>query len=193
MVNPIQNNKVFNLGYVFKSTTRTASKILIVICFFGAYAGFTNEAVNMAFGAFLVILVCILILNYKSSVEINVKTDKFRECGHLFFYKSGKWRKLSSYTDVAILTIRKVIKNEINIGLNSGGIINTYQDDVSYDEKETAVYLLTQSHRHRVLIKVCDSYRVAESFAELIAKELNKKYTVFNPKISQASLDKRRR
>jgi hypothetical protein len=191
MKDTIQNNKLFNLGYVFKPTTRTASKILIVICFLGGYAGLTNEAPNMGFGAGLIILVCLLILNYKSSVEIDLNQNKFRECGQLFFYKSGKWRNFSSYTDVAILTTRRTIKNELNAGMNTG--TGLYQDSVSYNEKETAVYILTQSHRHRVLIQVCDSYRVAEVFAEDLATELNKRYTVFNPKVSQVTLDKRRR
>jgi hypothetical protein len=191
MEDQIQNNKLFNLGYVFKPTTRTASKILILICLLGGCAGFTNEAPYMGVGAVLIILLCILLVNYKSSIEINIQNNKFRECGRFFFYKSGKWRNFSSYTDIAILTTRKTIKNEINIGVNAG--VSTYQDSVSYNEKETAIYLLTQSHRHRVLIQVCDNYRVAEIFAEELANELDKTYTIFNPRISQASKNKRNR
>lgn len=191
MKDPINEYKVFNLGYVFKPTTRTASKILIFICLLGGYAGLTNEAPNMGFGAGLIIVVCILILNYKSSVEIDLSKNKFRECGQLFFYTSGKWRNFSSYTDVAILTTTKTIKNEMNAGMNAG--VGLYQDSVSYNEKETAVYVLTQSHRHRVLIKVCKNYNAAEEFGKELAVELDKRYTVFNPKISQASMNKRRR
>jgi len=186
MEDPIQNNKVFNLGHVFKPTTRTASKILIVICVLGFYIGQTMDAETMSFAAVLICLVCIILLNYKSSVEINTEINKFRECGQLFFYKFGKWRNLSSYTDLAILTTRKKLEVEV-MTIHSQNLVSTHH------EKETAVYLLTASHRHRILIKVCGSYRVAESFAEEIAIELNKTYTVFSPKISKVSLDKRRR
>jgi len=190
MVSKIQQNIIFDLGHVFKVTTRTASKILVFISLLGIYTGVTMETLTMSFAAFLLLMVCLLILNYKSSVELNYETNQFRECSHLFFYKSGKWRKLESYTDIAILTTRKVIKNEINVGVNS---ISPFQDSVNYNENETAIYLLTPSHRHRVLLKVCDTYRLAEVFAKEIAIELNKTYTVFSPKISKASAHKRRR
>jgi len=151
------------------------------------------DALTMSFGAFLLLLVCVLILNYKSSVEINFETNQFRECGQLFFYKSGKWRKLASYTDVAILTTRKVIKNELFLGVNQGSMYGASQNVIKHNEKETAVYLLTPTHRHRVLLKVCDNLKAADVFATDVAKELNKTYTIFNPKISQASKNKKRR
>mgnify|MGYP000321330955 CR=1 FL=1 len=179
-------NKIIDLGYVFKQSTRTASKVLIVICLMAGYVGFSNEAFGMSFAAFLVLLIAILILNYKSSVEINLETNQFRESTQLFFYKSGKWRKLSSYKDVAILTTRKSLEVE-KITIHS--IQNSVYID---DEKETAVYLLTASHRHRVLIQVCDNFEAAELYAKNIAAELNKNYTVFSPTVSQVSKNKRR-
>jgi|GEM_PF-2437723 len=192
MVSEKKHNIIFDLGHVFKSSTRTASKILVFISSLAIYVGFTMDALIMSFGGFLLLLVCVLILNYKSSVEINFDTNQFRECGQLFFYKSGKWRKLASYTDVAILTTRKVIKNELFLGVNQGSVYGTSQNVIKYNEKETAVYLLTPSHRYRVLLKVCDNLKSVDVFATDVAIVLNKTYTIFNPEISQASKNKRR-
>jgi len=181
-------NLILELGYVFKPETRLFGKITSVICVLGIFSSIYYRVSTMAFAALLLILICILLITLKNTVEISSNSDKFRESVVFFGFKYGKWRSLLNYTDIAILTIRKVIKNEVNIGFNPA-----YQDPISYYEKETGVYMLTKSHRNRVLIKLCKNYKEADTFAKNTANELNKLYTVFNPIISNASLAKRKK
>lgn len=109
--------------------------------------------------------------------DICNRTNHVREYHEIFFIKTGKWKSAAPYSDICIIKLGKTAIRSDLAGTNSTGI------DVSKSE----VYLMTYDHRKRFLLKVCNSAKEAVKEAEFLADILDKKMTVFNPQISEAT------
>ena len=87
--------------------------------------------------------------------------------------KYGKWLELDKFPFLTILTANKTNKSSDITGLNS----------VVYTKEAYGVYLLTNSHRKRVLIMRCQGgFEHAKLEAERIADIMNKEIVAFSPK-----------
>lgn len=116
-------------------------------------------------------------------IQLCIHSKYFREYTSYLGIKYGKWKSGRGLTDVAILTIRKNKSVSSSFGSNA----------IAIDSKETGIYFLIPTHRKRILVKVCKNKKEAEELAEELASNLNKKLTVFSPKISEATKARMRR
>ncbi len=114
-------------------------------------------------------------------MQIQADKDRFREYQSLAGIRWGKWKSLKEYPDVAILTENK------GYAVYSQSNRRTADTDLSY-----GVYLLTPSHRVRVEVSTFKEKQEAKKFAEELAMVLLKKYTVYNPQVSQKTRSRRR-
>lgn len=113
-------------------------------------------------------------------IQIQNERNRFREYSGFIWLKWGKWLILEDFPDLAILR-------------ESEGITTHSLSDRTTTNTETqyGVYFLSPDHRKRVLAGKFKNRDGSQDFAERLAFDFGKNYTVYNPKISSKS--KRRR
>jgi hypothetical protein len=116
-------------------------------------------------------------------VEIDVEKNTYRSCTKLFgFIKSGKWKSLERYTDIAILKIKEAVEYA------SRSNRTTKQSKDVYN-----VCLLDSTHRLRIVLFKADNFTDTQEYAKRITAKLDIKLTQYNPKISEETRSRRRR
>jgi hypothetical protein len=147
--------------------------LAILILFMGvlttSVGGFTS-VIGLA-----LIFAAIFIITSRYGVDISLSTNYVREYHKRFFIKKGKWLPLAAYSDICILKIRKTRTTSDITGVAS----------TKLDASKNEVYLMTYDHRRRFLLKICKSQKEAIAFAEEMCETLEKKLSIYNPKISQ--------
>ena len=103
--------------------------------------------------------------------EINNEKTEYREFGFYLGLKIGKWHPLNA---MKYVTVFHVNQSETTYGGRSMNKITT-------SEKVFKVFLLSASHRQRVLVKQTTSESQAKETVELLEKELGLKYVKYNP------------
>tara|TARA_B100000809_G_C14796335_1_gene408587 strand:- start:174 stop:623 length:450 start_codon:yes stop_codon:yes gene_type:complete len=132
---------------------------------------------------FFFLLPLLFVLTAHTGVILSTNSKYFKEYSTYLGLKFGKWKSSRGLTDVAILTIRKTKRVSSTFG---GGVIDI-------ENKETGVYFLIASHRKRVLINVCKNKTDADRSGQEIASAMGKRFTIFNPHVSEASKARRYR
>ena len=181
----------YKLGFGFSKGLRMFCFFIIACITFGVICGVLYNVGGLIVGCVIGLIPIGLILTFKYGVEIKHDEDLFREYNSVFTYKMGKWKKLSNYTDVSVLTMNKILTQSTGMaGMTAMPIAPNL--DVSHSHKETGVYFLIPSHRRRVLLKICENKKEAHTFAEKISKEYKKELKSFNPQVSQTTKNRRR-
>lgn len=115
----------------------------------------------------------IFLLTASYGVQIDYSNRYFREYSSLMGIKYGKWLELDKFPFLTILTANKTNKSSDITGLNS----------VVFTKEAYGVYLLTNSHRKRILLMRCEGgFEHAKLEAERIAYLTNKELVAFSPK-----------
>jgi len=154
--------------------------ILLIAGLF-ALAGIVS-AVEIPLIGLALISISSIIWSGSYGFEINSKDSTYREYVSIIGIRRGQWFSLEKFPFVAILKVREgtVMYSQTNRS-------NTLIDD------SFGVYLLTSSHRKRVLIKKLDTRIRAERYIGEIAPLINKEITNFSPKLTQKTKMRRRR
>lgn len=106
--------------------------------------------------------------------EICFETRTIRDFHSVFFRKSGKWISTDYFTDICILKLGKKQSGEDALGAEVNKI----------DMSRCEVFLMTQDHHKRQVIKICESMEEAVQIAEFIGEKFGKPLVRFNPRIS---------
>ncbi len=182
----------FDNGFNFATHTRFTLMTFGLFIFLGlVFSILSTNLIGIGFATVLLIPISYGAFS-RGGVDLNFEHDHYREYINFLGWKSGKWKTAYGLTDVSILTMNKTAR--VGGMSNSGGMGVGYMGpQVSLQEKETAVYLLTPSHRKRRLISICKNYDLAEKRAKEIAEKMDKSFKKFNPQISEATKARRYR
>ncbi len=164
-------------GYNFGTTTRFVAWLMLA---FGLVF-----LVNGGPGYFIgpvVLLASTFVLTSKYGTHICLSNKYIREYSTLYFFKRGNWIPTHTLPDVSVLRIGRAIGQ---VRYSTGAEINSV--DVTMSE----VYLLSQNHRMKVLLKVCKSTKEANLFAAEMAEKMGKNFVPFNPVISEKTKARR--
>lgn len=119
----------------------------------------------------------------KSGVQIDPEKKRLKEYTGLFGLKIGKWKGMEEFTDISILQ-----KRIVSTAISRANRPATTSDEIVYD-----VCLLNKTHRkQQVVHRLTDKNESIEVACQL-AKVLDLKHGPYNPEISAATRDRRRR
>lgn len=173
----------FNHGASFGAPARIAASIFGVFFSIIFFLSIINGAILGVFISLLFLIPILFVITAHTGVMLCVQSKYFKEYSTFVGVKYGKWKSSRGLTDVAILTIRK--RKRVSSAFGAGAI--------DIENKETGIYFLIPNHRKRVLIKVCKYKNEADQSGKDLADVLGKKFTVFNPEVSEASKARRYR
>ena len=173
----------FSHGPSFGAPARIVVGMVLPIFIFGLIMSILNLAFLGIFLTLIFIIPMLFVLTSHTGVQLCKRTGFFKEYTTFVGLKMGKWKSSRGLTDVAILTIRKHKKMSGSFG---GGVLDI-------EMAETGVYFLIPTHRKRILIKVCKNKKEADQWASQLAEEMGKKLTIFSPKLSQKTIERRNR
>lgn len=140
-----------------------AGYILLVVGFIGMVFG--------GWASVFLFLVGIYLAFSKFGTEIKLETEMYREFSSIVGIKTGTWHHLNRYPYLCILKTRIVA--------TAFSLSNRNTDTGSEDYFE--VYLLSESHHHRILLKRCNTLEEAEASGVELAQKLDKPLVDFSP------------
>ncbi|WP_127141835.1 hypothetical protein [Flagellimonas marinaquae] len=107
----------------------------------------------------------------RKGVILEYENKKIKEYIGLFFIKLGKWKSISTYTDVSVLMM-----NIKSTGFSRTGLEFTERSKVY------RIYFMDENHRERLRVKDFEKMEIAISNAKVIAKKMEKTFAKYNPK-----------
>ncbi len=117
----------------------------------------------------------------KTGVELLPEQDKYREFTKIFWFRFGKPK---SYKDFPFLSVMRTKLTSSAYSLTNRSA--STGSDLYYD-----VYMLSQSHRSKVLIRRFSALHDAKVSAQELGAILSKEVVMYSPVISAASRAKR--
>lgn len=113
-------------------------------------------------------------------IQIDPKTNKYREYGSIYGIKKGTWKPLDALPFITILKGR------------SGWTVYSRSNRSTVDVEDCfEVYLLNQSHRKKVLVTKMEDKTKAEAYALELAALTDKSVVRFNPVLSEKTRARR--
>lgn len=167
-----QNTKpgeTFKHGFYFQLPGRVVGVALSVV---GFLMLMSFNIVPMFIGLPLLVF-GLYMLTGASGIDINYSHNIFKEYNKVLGIKFGKWKSLNLYPFMTVMSANKSNKASDITGLNKTVVT----------EKALGIYLLSNSHRTKILLKrtfptMQKTKAEAEKIAELTGKELMK----YNPR-----------
>lgn len=129
----------------------------------------------------IILVIAIYILTSTYGTEITLEKNYIRNYTTSFGIKKGKWLPSLNYPDITILKTGK--------GVQMNQVFGPGKVELKEDVYE--IHLLSANHRKRILIKEVKNLKDAFILAEELANKMDKNLVQFNPKISQATLNRR--
>ncbi len=171
MSNIINNH----LGYLFPIPA-VASGYIFMPC--GIFAIDLNPIVGIG----LVFMGCFISLT-KTGIQINLAEQQYKEYVSYFGIKLGKWKSLSVYSDISILTKRRLSSSSKSIAK-----VSSNSTEVHYD-----VCLLDKNHRRKLIVHRLKSKAHALDEARSLAVLINVQLSKYNPTISSITKQRKMR
>jgi len=135
------------------------------------------------FGSIFQLLIGVFLAFTSVWIEIDIERNMYKRYTNYFgFIKSGKWKSLERYTDLAILKIKEAVEYASRSNRTTKQSKNVYN-----------VCLLDSTHRLRIVLYKAEKFVEAEKYAKNIMTKLDVKYTQYNPKISEKTRLRRKR
>lgn len=112
--------------------------------------------------------------------QLDKKRNRCREYTSVFWIKSGTWINLDNLPDVSILSGKSgfVVHSMSNRATDSTTVYYT-------------VYLLSKTHRTKVMVKKFEDRSLAQEFAESLAMTLNRDLKKYSPAVSAKTMRRR--
>tara|TARA_R110002012_G_scaffold289815_1_gene483136 strand:- start:119 stop:607 length:489 start_codon:yes stop_codon:yes gene_type:complete len=116
------------------------------------------------------LIIGLFLATAKSGIIIDKINNKFKNCVFFLGLEIGKWKTLSPFSDIALLTKNRGVK-----------AYSRGQRTTTFTNKFFEVYMLTNNHRERIILKRYKDEGKAKVFAQDIALQLNMKFAIFSP------------
>lgn len=112
--------------------------------------------------------------------QLDKKRNRCREYSSVFWIKRGTWINLDNLPDVSILSGKSgfVVRSMSNRATDSTTLNYT-------------VYLLSKTHRTKVMVKKFEDRSLAQEFAESLAMTLNRDLRKYSPAVSAKTMRRR--
>ncbi len=162
----------YKLGHSF------ATPVLFVSIVFSLFAVFISY--NEPIFGIIILLISSFFWSASYGIEINIRAKKYREYSSAFGLKWGNWLSLDKLPFVSIMTVRE--------GMT---VFSRTNQSTTLVENKFGIYLLSNSHREKVLIRKFNDDKDAKEFLKDAATKLSKEVVQYNPVIS-AKTRKRR-
>lgn len=131
---------------------------------------------NIILGSILFLSGCVGALS-RTGFEIDFVNKRLNNYNILFlFYKMNRWTDISGYAYTAVLRFK--------FGTRTFYGMTTISVD-SPEEYRYHVFLLSESHRHRLEITLFQDQEEAVKFAHWLGERLEIEYDVYNPETSR--------
>lgn len=168
--------------YTYKFGNYFPVKIIVFALLFMLYGFYLINSDFIGVGCFLIIG-SFLIATTKYGVEIikENSSKKYRTYYTYFGVKTGKWTSIENYPYIAILN-KKMSYNMSSLGAKS----------LKFTEEFYEIYLLNQTHRHKLLIKSSSDLEEISNGIKKIAQDLNVEYVQYSPVVSEKTAARRR-
>ena len=131
---------------------------------------FIHLEILLALIGILVITLGLFLATAKNGIIIDTENNQFRNTVFFLGLEFGSWKELSKFTDIAILT-----KNKGITALSRG------QRATTFSNKVFEIYMLTENHRERIILKRYKDEDKATVFAQDIAHQLQMELNVYSP------------
>ena len=154
---------VFVNGSLHPPARKFAGYIVLV-------AGIVAVVLGSWFAVLLVVMGAYLSLT-RFGTELEPDKDRYREFNSFAGIRFGTWHHLHRYPYLCIL----------KTDLTSSAYSLSNRNAVTGSESYMEVYLLSESHHHRILLKRCESIKEAEESGIELSQKLNKPLVDFNP------------
>ena len=118
----------------------------------------------------------------KYGFQIDTLTNKFREYGSVYGFKRGEWRSLDKYPFITVLKSR--------LGAT---LYTRNHNSVTLIDDSFEVTLLNATHRVKVVVRKYQGQHAAQKFAEQFSEQYGKALVKYNPVVSEATKQRRRR
>ena len=125
----------------------------------------------------------IALLTSPVGLEFDMAKSKFRAFNQLFGIRIGKWKDLSPYSSIIVLSKRKKMKR-LRFKM-------AFEDSIPIKVHE--VYLTNKHHVKRLPLATFNTKERADAFAKEYAEVLQRPVEPYNPTRSQATLNRIRR
>ena len=137
------------------------------------FAGLIAFIFNLLIGL-VVILVGAIMAFSTHGFQLDGKKFRCRECYNFLGFKTGDWNRLEDYPDISI---RYSIQT-------SSAFSRAHVEMETGRDQFYSVCLLNSSHRKRLVVQKLKVKEEAENLARELSQKWDKKFTVYNPKIS---------
>lgn len=106
----------------------------------------------------------------KNGIILDKEKAKYKITVFFLGLEFGKWKAISVFTDIAILSFNKGIT-----ALSRG------QRATTFNTKVFEIYMLTKNHRERIILKRYKEEDKANVFAQDIAYKLGMEFNIYSP------------
>lgn len=124
-------------------------------------------------GALALMLIGAFLWTNTSGMQFDLIQGRFREYGSFFGIKSGEWISLGTTPYLAVLIGKKGYTMLSQSNRSASTAIDVFQ-----------VFLLSETHRTKYMVRSFEMKEEARSFAEELAGRLNKKVVTYDPQVS---------
>jgi hypothetical protein len=141
----------------------------------GGYLFLTFGIIGLVSGRIVGLLIALLgafICFTYSGIEINIGNKTIRKYTSYFGFKKGEMKDLTAYPFVCIFKSHKTHK-----------VYSRTNRALSYNEVTYDIYLLSQTHKERILIKIEKGEGNAIKSAKKIADDIGVKVVQYNPEV----------
>lgn len=163
----------FSHGLAFPTPAIILAVVLLLI-------GFISLFGNVYLG-FALILISAYIISNTTGLEIDQVNQAVREYTSYFGIKMGEWKNLDDYPYVSVL------KGSSGYKAYSRGQLTTTVKDKSYD-----AYLLSKSHRSRLLVKSFQQEDKAQQAVDSLRAAMTIEQVEYKPVVSAKTRARRR-
>jgi hypothetical protein len=164
-----------SIGKSFPPAMRYAGMLSIVL---GGLSIYLSPLLGL-----IVVLLGLFLTFTTQKVRVNIQDNSIKLYHSLFGIESGKSHSLDAFAYLSVLSSKVVTRVQSRAGVFSESSADNFFD----------VYLLSKTHRNKVLLARFKVRNEAEVKAKEFSLKLKREVVIFNPQLSQSSSQKRRR
>ena len=120
----------------------------------------------------IILLLGLFFSTAKDGIILDKENNRFKKVVFFLGLELGSWKSLKPFTDIAILTG--------NIGLGFYRFVAS-QRATTFSNNVFEIYMLTENHRERIILKRYKAEDKATVFAQDIAYKLGMEFNIFSP------------
>jgi hypothetical protein len=131
---------------------------------------FIHLELTLIFIGLISLLLGLFLATAKNGIILDQENNKYKKTVFFLGLELGNWKSLSHFTDISILSFNKGIT-----ALSRG------QRATTFSNKVFEVYMLTENHRERIILKRYKQEDKATVSAQDLAYKLGMEFNIFSP------------